>query len=401
MDGDGIQPLVSRDGALQMVGGNTPVLLTDASSVWFVESGSVDVFSIRLSAGQPVGARAHFCSVPAGQLFFGIEPAPDRALLAVGVVNTRLRRLPLAWWRELAGDPRHGAAVAALLDVWIASVSAGVTQDISPRTDLMLRPTSDLELARGTSFRSRRGVLWLAVNKGDLIFIGIEEVAPAGRTALFPVTSDTWFSALEPVFLSVSETGAEVAEAPLWEGLARFHRLVLACETANRRFADVDDHNLARERAGASEQAARRALINLASVLDEASPEFDSPVEDPVFLACHAVARHRSIELQPPPEMLRGESLADPLAAIARASRVRTRRVVLEGKWWTRDAGPLVAFLADGHHPVALIPVSPRAYELHDPRKRSRQRLTPELAAALEPAGMVFYRSFRDEALTG
>jgi ATP-binding cassette subfamily C protein len=96
--------------------------------------------------------------------------------------------------------------------------------------------------------------------------------------------------------------------------------------------------------------------------------------------------------------MVRGETVADPIDAIARASRIRVRRVTLAGEWWTQDNGPFLAFLAEGHRPVAVLPASPRAYELHDPRERTRRQVTAAVAAALEPSVHVFYRSLADEA---
>ena len=35
----------------------------------------------------------------------------------------------------------------------------------------------------------------------------------------------------------------------------------------------------------------------------------------------------------------------DASKSTARASRVRVRKVLLKGKWWERDCGPLVAYL--------------------------------------------------------
>ena len=67
-----------------------------------------------------------------------------------------------------------------------------------------------------------------------------------------------------------------------------------------------------------------------------------------------------------------GARQGDRLAQICEASRVRSRRVILRDDWWRRDNGPLVAFLSldeerKSTRPVALLPVSPRRYELVDP----------------------------------
>ncbi|HEY1109236.1 MAG TPA: ABC transporter transmembrane domain-containing protein, partial [Opitutaceae bacterium] len=349
-------------------------------------------------------ARSHFFSVATGHILLGIAPPPEeraRGLLAVGLVGTRLRRLPFARLNQLARDPAHTAAMARLMDGWVAGLSAGVARDVVPRTQLLIEPTPRQDIEGNYRFRCQRGVLWLMPISGNLLFIGMEEIAPSDPPSVFPVTPDSWLQAMGPCVIAASETIEVIAYPEFWFGLQRFSHLILVCETANRRFADVDEHNRAKDRAVAGRRATAKALADLADVLEEASSAFDSPVDDPHYLACHAIAAHRGIALHPPVEMLKGEALPDPVAAIARSSRLRMRQVGLETGWWARDHGPLLAYLSAGHHPVALLPVGTRSYELHDPKTRTRIRVTAEIAASLEPFGMVMYRSFRDEAVTG
>ncbi|HEY1110764.1 MAG TPA: NHLP bacteriocin export ABC transporter permease/ATPase subunit [Opitutaceae bacterium] len=404
MSAEALTALFLREGALEVVGGNTPFLLSDPSAVWFVESGDVEVFSVSVVDGEPSGARSHFFSVPAGQLLIGIAPLGEelsRGLLAVGLVGTRLRRLPFSRLHALARDPAYTAALARLLDGWVGGLSAGAARDVVPRTQLLIEATQRQDIEGNYRFRCQRGVLWLMPISGNLLFIGLEEISPTDPPSLFPVTPDSWLQAMGPCVIAANETAEVIAYPEFWTGLLRFSHLILVCETANRRFADVDEHNRAKDRLVAGQRVATKALADLVGVLEETSSAFDSPVDDPHFLACHAIAAHRGIALHPPVELLKGEPLPDPVAAIARASRIRRRQVGLETGWWTRDHGPILAWLAAGHHPVALLPICNNAYELHDPRTRTRIAVTAEVAATLEPFGEVLYRSFRDDAVTG
>jgi ABC-type bacteriocin/lantibiotic exporter with double-glycine peptidase domain len=86
--------------------------------------------------------------------------------------------------------------------------------------------------------------------------------------------------------------------------------------------------------------------------------------------------------------------------AIARASRVRLRPVTLDGLWWQRDSGPLLATAEPGDRPVALLPAR-TGYELVDPATRGRSRVTPEVAASLSPTAHVFYRPLPDRTVVG
>jgi ATP-binding cassette subfamily C protein len=397
-----LRELIARDGVPREGGANVPFLLDDPGTVWFVESGRVDVFSVLLLDGAPVGVRSPFCSIASGELLIGLpveRSGAGHGLLAVGLLHTRLRALPIARLRELASDAASGLAAAALIDGWITAVSAGVSRDINPRTDVVLSAGGTETIKGDRRFRSSHGVLWLAADR-DLLFAGMEDVPAAGRARLFPVTPHAWLQAHAETTVTTSATADAAAEDGLWRGLDYFGETVWRCEAVNRRLTAVDEINRTSDRLDGSEREVHAALADLAGVLEPVS-EFDSPIADPLFLACHVVASHLSIAVSAPPELLRGESLADPLEAIARASRIRMRRVTLGNGWWTRDGGPFVGFLADGHHPVALVPMSPRAYMLYDPRDRSRRRVTAEIAGTLESRAHVLHRSFGDEAVSG
>ena len=101
----------------------------------------------------------------------------------------------------------------------------------------------------------------------------------------------------------------------------------------------------------------------------------------------------RAWELSSAPPQLAGQSRkrSDPVVAIARASRVRVRRVLLKGDWWRQENGPLLAFRAADEQPVALLPASPTRYEIVDPRTQTATADGGN-AAALQPFAYSFYR---------
>jgi ATP-binding cassette subfamily C protein len=73
--------------------------------------------------------------------------------------------------------------------------------------------------------------------------------------------------------------------------------------------------------------------------------------------------------------------------------------VALRASWWTEDSGPLLAFRAPDHQPVALLPGGASTYRLHDPADRSATRVDQPVAESLEPFAYSFYRPFPDAAL--
>jgi len=117
----------------------------------------------------------------------------------------------------------------------------------------------------------------------------------------------------------------------------------------------------------------------------------DEPDAPPLLVAVRAVGAALSVPIHPPRRCDDLQGQRDPLAAIARASRLRMRQVELTETWWRHDHGPLLAYTRDDHRPVALLPVSPTRYHLFDPRDGSRTPVRARLAATLAPIAYTFY----------
>lgn len=114
--------------------------------------------------------------------------------------------------------------------------------------------------------------------------------------------------------------------------------------------------------------------------------------------ACKLVGHAMKIEIISPPS-LKQETSKDPLGDIARASMVRTRQVILSGEWWKTDSGPLLAFLEENNQPVALLPLSPNQYQLHNPANKSITLVNYKISQQIKPMAFTFYRSFPAKVL--
>ena len=87
------------------------------------------------------------------------------------------------------------------------------------------------------------------------------------------------------------------------------------------------------------------------------------------------------------------------VADVARISHFITREVVLEEKWYQRDSGPLLAYRADGHQPIACVPVGPNKYMAYDAQKQTSCIIDEEYAKTLEVKADMVYRPFPNKVL--
>jgi NHLM bacteriocin system ABC transporter ATP-binding protein len=419
-----ILQLFEAEGTPQELAGHTPLLLGDLEAVWLVAAGRVDVFAVGLEKGRPVSARVHLFRAVAGQALFGmgLEGSPaSKGLLVVGVSGTGLLRLPRARLGQLTGEAGVAEQVGRLVEGWVWHLTAAVSTGFPPKQCTLLEPGREVSLEPATRLCSGAQIVWVRHLEGSSCFAGWPELTLSPDQGPFPLAGNAWLEATDPGRLTAAPTRAVLGESSLWSGLERFHQVILACLVWKSWDANAANRERLWLQADADRRLAEAALERLAEVAAPAADEADAAVTaDPLLWATQLVGHRLGIAIQAPPGWLRGRGMdgeqaaithpsppttdqssphhASAVAAIARASRVRLRRVLLQGDWWRQDSGPLLAFTHD-QQPVALLPSSPTGYDLADPVSGVRIPVTADIAAELAPFAHTFYRPFPARAL--
>ena len=381
-------------------GGDAPFLLA-GDDVWFVAAGQVDVFGVRLDGDrQPVGPRHHLLRVDTGGALFGTGPAVASGrwgLLVVGATGTQVLKSSRA---ALAG------AAPAWVEPWIDSLCAAMTADRLPAVSIELVAGEESEQAPGANVRPRAERAWVSHLEGSTRLLGREGLELAGDEFV-PLSRSAWLTVVEPARLKLALTG-ELAAGALWSGLDRLHDLVLRYVEVDQR--ETEQALIERMRAkGAARQALlREACERLAASVTPGQESVAAPgtavaaaeQDDPLYAACARVARELQLTLRPYPRVQGAPPPRDPLVAILRASRVRSRQVALRGEWWTADNGPLLAFVTEGKRPVALLyQASSGPYLIYDPADRSTRVVDAAVAETLDGLAHSFYRPFPESRL--
>jgi NHLM bacteriocin system ABC transporter ATP-binding protein len=144
------------------------------------------------------------------------------------------------------------------------------------------------------------------------------------------------------------------------------------------------------------QDATHDALTRLAAVAQADEHAVMPRVGAPLLAAVTALADAAGIAIVSPRNFDPGWDHEQALRAIERNSHIRTRKVLLEAKWWNKDCGPILAFRANARTPVALL-YRARKYSLLDPGTGGESVVDVEVAASLEPFGFVLYRPFPEK----
>ncbi|MET9514466.1 NHLP bacteriocin export ABC transporter permease/ATPase subunit [Streptomyces sp. NPDC002994] len=343
--------------------------------LWLVVGGALDLFAV--DAAQQ--GHWHFLGrLEAGALLLGPVEGPQHTLLGRPSQDCLLRRIPL---RELYRQPEY---------------ADGYTD---PYTDTYTAYESPLDHAFALGIGRSLGVLFQAPLDGRPDIEG-------------PVTDDDilWMPVSPGSVQYGASYGHEAAgdlliEPAMWQQLVnQQYRLLSAVD---HWIEDLERAHEDRTAAGIKAGAAVRARADEALVASIGRPDrsgrastgTDRATDDATFAVCRRVAEAAGITLTEPPKGGAVNDRVTPVDRIALVSRVRTRPVRLDGRWWRANSGPLVGHRAKSGAPVALL-WRRGGYEAVNPASGMRIRIGKDNADDFEQRAVMFYRPLPERPLT-
>lgn len=379
--------------------GNEVVLLDGDSTLRFVESGSVALFSVDIKDGAPAGPRRLLQRIGSGQAVLSVptEHAEGLRFVIVPIQESVIREVPLdALWKDQSGNGRDHAE---LVDGWVDLVAGMLGPHAAPELPTRVSGGEVVLHDDQTLCPERARVLWCEVREGSVQGMAAKSLTFGPESGTFPLGAGMWVRADGEARLAMRLTDQVGEVESIEAGLTRLHAMAL------ERLKVAEQEEMAQEVARLEErdrvqsEANERAMADLAAVL-EPKAATAVKVADPLFAAMTAVGNEVGIEIRPPAKSEDPKGRVDPLDAIARASRIRIRRVTLSGEWWKRDCGPLLAQTADEERrPLALVRDKKLRYHVFDPVSGKRQRLTRRTAAGLAHEAVMLYRPLPDGKL--
>lgn len=394
-------------GDVREAGAARPLLL-ERGRAWVVRTGRIDVFATPVAAGAPAGSRTHLFRAEAGDPLFGGAMGTTLALLAVGAPGTTVEEVDPA---HLATRPvADESAPGGQLDLWIERIFDAVAPEDRAPDGRTLELGKEEETDPGASFRAEVGG-WVRIVAGSASLLGRAEGAVQSG-GVVPATRRSWlrtaqFSTLKLVSsaeLLAEPGGVDAALA----AVDQLHGLALRLVEERLRAEDETRRLRAKRQAQATQAALAFAVTRLATTMepDGGQPSLlrisvggdDEGGEDSLFPAFRLVAAAEGIQVAELRRRHEAVKPRDPVNALARAYRVRIRRVALRDGWWKKDCGPLLGRLDGRPRAVALLPVPGGGYEAVDPHEGTRTALDAAVAGTLGHFAYALYRPFGAEA---
>ncbi|MFJ8796920.1 NHLP bacteriocin export ABC transporter permease/ATPase subunit [Streptomyces sp. NPDC102487] len=338
--------------------------------LWLVAAGAMDLFAV--DAAQQ-GHWHHLGRLEAGSLLLGPVAGPQHTLVGRPLRDCMVRRIALrelyqqadtaTWSYDAYGNAQYVPPTESPLEYALA---LGVGRSLSI---LFQAPMATENAAALTD----DDVFWMRVPPGSVQYGSLYGTEAAADLLMDPA---------------------------VWQGMVDQQYRLLA--TLDRWIEQVEagheDRTAAGIRAGEAVrvQADRTLLASIGRASDKRPTAADA---DATHAACKLVARAAGITLAGPAQSGAESDRLDPVERIALASRVRTRAVRLDGRWWRDDIGPLVGRRAVSGAPVALLWRRGGYVAVH-PSSGRETPVEKANAAEFEPRAVMFYRPLPERRLS-
>ncbi|WP_121745484.1 NHLP bacteriocin export ABC transporter permease/ATPase subunit [Streptomyces sp. E2N166] len=338
--------------------------------LWLVASGAVDLFAV--DAGEQ-GHWHHLGRLEAGSVLLGPVAGPQHTLVARPLRDCVVHRVGL---RELYQP--------ASTQTWSYD-EYGNPQYVPPTT-------SPLEYA-------------LALGVGRSLTV-LFQAPLATERAVAPTDDDVFWMQVPPGSVQYGalygdEAAADLLMDPaLWQSMVDQQYRLLT--TLDRWIEQLERTHETRTAAGIKAGEAVRAQADrtlLASIGKRSGQRTTAADADATYAACVLVARAAGIPLAEPAQNGTESDRLDPVERVAVASRVRTRTVRLDGRWWRDDVGPLIGHRALSGAPVALLWRRGGYVAVH-PATGRETPVEKANAEEFEPRAVMFYRPLPEHRLS-
>lgn len=376
---------------LHRLNSNQTLQLDDPQTVWIVESGAIALFAVTLKESRIHGQRRYLFTVQPGEAVCGVHTdleGKQRSLLVIALEETVLRKAPQLYLQELFINSK--TEIGLLVERWIHRLGNWLSSGSTPVISLETEGIQHLTLSEGQKLKPKRDTLiWVQVAQGQVNWMGNPQLSLLPTSEMLPLGEGMWLEATETVELDTANFDYIRDLDTLLRSLNHLHTYLFRyIHLLEQQEMQEELHRL-RERERLNQQMLQDASRELASVLKprKISTSFGGTA---LLVAAGAVGHALGIKINPP---AKSEDLqrVNELEAIAHASRIRIRQVLLIDDWWKQDSGPLLAYTLEDRNPVALLPIS-SGYEVLDPRDLRRIRVDANLATTLDPVAYMFYR---------
>ncbi len=365
--------------------------------IYRVISGTAYVFGVEVLENGMTGARFNVGTFMEGELFFGLPPVPGFCYIITGTLGASIEPV------GSGGNPLSITS-AGLSDAFLKMSSSLQAAKFFKSSATLIKGKKEYE-PEMELFSTK--LLWVKVTPETYIFCG-DEASKWSGDLYFPVYQGHSVYLSQKAELESITTKELLTTHCFGKSLSSYiRRLAQAiCEEYGKEKSSEAARSVERQRR--SDSAYTASLKEISTIMekgDDLEGDFlgdDSPLvktmkivgkEDgiPIAAVGNKVYQQNEIGLQ----------------ELAKDNNIRTRKVLLRGKWWKEENGHLFAFYtpdpdADKKvlYPVALVNEKSNSYIMMNPADGSSEKVTADTVEHIDPAAYMLYKPLSDKKVS-
>lgn len=385
------------------LGTNKPFFLDKNDHIWVVASGEVEIYCVKRAAdGALKSSRNYLYTAQKGDILLSLRTGTDFDEFSLIAVSPESKLIQVH--KSFIGILDKGQ-LTQKIERWMAALSACIQLGTKPKNYRDLPAFEQVELNKRQIAYPSRGLLWARLDEGSLAIFGNPEfivTQAETKNILLPISGELWAQTQDQFAKLLLIDTRNLVEDDIALMLSLHHVQSYFLQEIKANFAaqrDKESQGLYK-RTLSDEEAIGISLNNLKSIVEgknEQASFLDTSSDNALLAACQLIGKQVGFEFVAP-KFVRdfARNLTGQLEAIAQVSNVRTRKVILRGKWWTEESGHLLAFTKEDKHPVALIQSAPGKYLLKNPLDKSEREVDDTIAETLDPIAYMFLYAFNE-----
>ncbi|MBI9079686.1 MAG: NHLP bacteriocin export ABC transporter permease/ATPase subunit [Pseudodesulfovibrio sp.] len=271
----------------------------------------------------------------------------------------------------------------------IRQLSTHFSPDIPPPdVKKMLKPGSNFRLPGGMK-ASALSDLWFRMDKGNCVYGDAREVGILGNDNFLPLCGNMWVELDQGSRLICVDTSALIQSDLFFDAFASF--AAMAVTMTFEKFSQMALGKFMRlmESSKHRSEEFNKALNQAVEVVN---PDTSIKISVPtVTEAVRSVGKALGCKVVEPPRLK--ADMKGQLEDILNHNGFYARDILLSGRWFEEDSGPLLGFMEQAGSekmPIALLP-GKKGYVMLSPKTGRKEPITEELAAQFAEKGLQLY----------
>ncbi len=386
-----VSTLLLEYGGIPRQGSSLHLELSKTQDVFFILSGTFDLFFERREAGE--SARRHpIFTLGQDHFLWGLgQRHPRIAVIASSSSAAAILQVPYAVFSRLILERQEAVWLRERLEAWFLSLLTFTKGYAWPSRHLRLGRNDSITLEQGVAVWPSEEMAWFRVFAGEASFLDLHRFTPISQGLSFPLAHHTWLETCSTTEFQVVDFATFLAGERVFESFDQVHMVFQEyLEILWQHEREQSEVHLASRESRDSNlfMHALRLLVSPLSGMPKARTLTSGhAIYDAATLVCQAM----DLPVVQLPDAWYANEL-DMVLAFARSSHFRIRAIKFRNNWWCNRSGPLLGFLLEENEPVALTPSPRGGYHMVFPRSGKRVKVTEANHQLIRPRGYQFYK---------